>query len=1273
MPKRRGADDKKRLDIEEVLAGRIKVGAVELLDLIHRVNPTGRELDSRATELRYRQKARLQSLLVRRFGAELTVALDPASVGTVSLLHGHHGRDGCHALLDTLDEDARAWVQHQLDLGPPSSEAPPAAVPAARPSGRKLPAAADEDEVPSSKEASSPESMVRRADEALAAYDFERARGHLEQAVAASAGAAGPAAALLVLLVETLGDDAAALALQPSLGRAALAHADVRALLALAAARSGDAAEAAALLRGASEQRAAEVSAALASRALEAGKVEQASAHLAELRKRDPAHGAVVRLAGEIAQHRAAARAPLEAALAALVAAGQKDEAEKKAAELLARWPESEAGRRVLRAAEEQRRLAQEAAERRAREIEAALQAEREAAQVEQVRAQLAAPDPREGLLAWLELDPALRRRVAAPGAAELCRWLELTPARAAPPARVEAVLAIGVARQRLARDPQGAIEALAANEATLERVPEARRIVHEARAEIAARQAARAREAVAAARRDLAGGDAAAAIARLDAPLLRHLDDEEQAAAEVLRAEAAWIVLREKRVAEVSRLRLRAQLFEARDLADALLAEAPPDERPRWEQERAAIQDEIQRAFRVEAHHEPSPFGAEAVADATQTMMEPPVWLTEDGRTLVLVEGHERWLWIQLVDVERRMVRTELVLRTPEPMGSPVFHVLGSTAWLISDRGPLLAIDVARLTVELFRSAREIVSPGHHVGGAALAADSGASGPRYHWVLPADGEGSACPVQVIDLETRRVVREVPEVIRLSAIVGTREARIACFKSAGLILHEDRGVPLPGGRFPRQDVNIVFATVHPSGEGLVAAGTAASAPWQVKRPPAPGSRRKQRQGAPRAGEARVAVLVDLAAGPARTPWVVGDLGEGTLLGLASSRDTGLCAVILVGGDLVWELLVARPTGGTFELVHRTEVPAFTTLLRDAGARRLFHYSRSPLIFAPVGSTAPERVAHQAPPSPWISDMIDAPPCLGSSGPRAELHRAVAESVKTMHREAIGAVSRGLQRDDKPEKVVERVRALAATTDLDAHADEKRLRGWLRERHPDDAHVCLLHADEKASLGRWDEVRDLLAPCSQASFAGSDDEAQHLCHLRALAALHLGDVEGARAHAAEAAKHPASCRLQALAALLQPRPDPQVLVREEAAVAEAPPLLTQLVWALHEADGCLAAGDPEGALAALRRFVTLHEVQTQARRAEAWLALAPRGRQRIAKIMDLARLLEAHGGGWDGKREELPVPAAWDRSRLDDVARRAADWLEAEGKAPGDER
>ena len=257
------------------------------------------------------------------------------------------------------------------------------------------------------------------------------------------------------------------------------------------------------------------------------------------------------------------------------------------------------------------------------------------------------------------------------------------------------------------------------------------------------------------------------------------------------------------------------------------------------------------------------------------------------------------------------------------------------------------------------------------------------------------------------------------------------------------------------------------------------------------------------------------VLVDLSAGPARAPWRLGDVGGGPLTALASSRDTGLCALTLVRSDLVWELLVVRPTGGTFELLHRQEMPGDTAILRDAGARKLFLFCASPFLLAPLGPAAPELPQATTRPTPWIKDMNGVPACLGRAGIRSEAYRAVAESVTTLSRDEIAATSRSLQKEDNPAVLVERVGALGAADDEDAHADARRLREW---------------ADDRARLERWDEVREILAPYTSGSFTDDEDHAQHFSHLLAVAALHLGDVGEARRRATQAEGHRGSCAL-----------------------------------------------------------------------------------------------------------------------------------------------
>ena len=80
MARKRKKKKKKRtqLDPYEVLEGKVPVTALELIRLIHRVNPTNTEVDVNKASERYRVKVRLQSLLIRKFKESLHVEIpDP--------------------------------------------------------------------------------------------------------------------------------------------------------------------------------------------------------------------------------------------------------------------------------------------------------------------------------------------------------------------------------------------------------------------------------------------------------------------------------------------------------------------------------------------------------------------------------------------------------------------------------------------------------------------------------------------------------------------------------------------------------------------------------------------------------------------------------------------------------------------------------------------------------------------------------------------------------------------------------------------------------------------------------------------------------------------------------------------------------------------------------------------------------------------------------------------------------------------------------------------
>ncbi len=501
-------------DVEDVLDGRVTADWPTLVHLIHSVNPTARGLPAEVERARYALKARLQSLLVRRFSDRMEAVRDPLSAGAVSL-RVRGGPDAGHTKVEELEADARSWVVLQLDL----AEAPAPA-----------PVAAPVVEV-------APLSMLARGQQALAAYDFDEARRCF--ALALGQGDAEAGRALVELLVDHLADDSAALAL--TLPAAAREHPEVRLLLGLAAARTGQRGRAASLLDGVVDPRAADGWVLLCRAAIAAEALDEARQAAAAARRLQPASTHVRALDEALAAAQAGRRAPDEAQLQGMLDARAPLEAIEAAAERIrAQWPDSEVAGRALRAAAARRRLmaADEARSRaeeafaqgawsraatlyaeaealgadvgaRRRDAEARARAARGSEQVQRVLSALGARVDEAALLAWLELDAEARDVVAAllRGAAPPhFAWLADAPASGQRAKEaVRAALAMG--QVRVDEAPERVVALLEPHMRTL---PAAAAAVATARARV---DAARRAEAVA----FVAVAERAAAFAELD------------------------------------------------------------------------------------------------------------------------------------------------------------------------------------------------------------------------------------------------------------------------------------------------------------------------------------------------------------------------------------------------------------------------------------------------------------------------------------------------------------------------------------------------------------------------------------------------------------------------------------------------------------------------------------------------------------------------------------------------------------------------------------
>ncbi len=223
---------RRALDPEDVLSGRVKVTAAELLRGAHPTESTPPARDLRAREASCATLApslASQSLLVRRFGSRARGACPTRSTrSTVSILHTA-GTGGTAATPSSMPSTspARAWVRLRSStsgLRRPRRCLHARASRGAAPSRRGLPPPRDEEEEPPSEGTRARTHCSGARTRRLASYDYERAPTRLTaRAVAASGGAPSRRRRSSRCSSTRSGDDAGdACPSQGSLSRAAL-------------------------------------------------------------------------------------------------------------------------------------------------------------------------------------------------------------------------------------------------------------------------------------------------------------------------------------------------------------------------------------------------------------------------------------------------------------------------------------------------------------------------------------------------------------------------------------------------------------------------------------------------------------------------------------------------------------------------------------------------------------------------------------------------------------------------------------------------------------------------------------------------------------------------------------------------------------------------------------------------------------------------------------------------------------------------------------------
>ncbi|MDI1443909.1 hypothetical protein [Polyangium sp. 6x1] len=1311
-------DKKKRavsLDPEDVITGRVRPEARELVALIRDVNPTGLGLDRRETTRRYALKSRLQSVLVTHFRDAIEIRPEPDEPGVVLLHHRPSGLDACHAVVAELDDDARSFVQRAIDTAspvPPTPEAPRKAAP--RQGDGRAPRGADEPrgvrDVPE---------LLRAADAALAEYDYELARAHLEEALARSGGDVEAASALLSLLVATLGADKEALDLGETLPPETLAEVHVRLLLALAAARLEDRDRALRLLPAANTKappaRVAEVFVALARAALAAGNLAEAADDLARARALDVTHPELVGLAAALAKARATTRGPAEAEASRLFAEGDLQGAEGRARELLAHHPESEVARRILRAIEEQRkrdearrkledacdaldrgepqqavalleaakglglpeheaapaerRIAEKLAEARAREDEAHAAA---------IARTIGTGALAEGLAAYAALPAAGRGKVKERAESKLLAWVDVI----APPgesAKVKPAVAAIVALHRAAeiaeRAPETAMDLVDAHEKVLHGFGPAEDVRKRAQVAITEERRRVATARVEAARRAMVEGDVAQANKILGEVQRKDLPEDEASLFDGFRAEVQRKLERQALAVSLDQLRREGDALRALAVCEELAARLEGEEAARFAAVRGEIRAEVRRAFSVQVEA----FEGEGVTAGPLAILHDarvlPRWKwetmlvrTRDEReevVLIVPTTRGPWVFVRVIDVATSALRARVLLRTPRPLEVVTFALRGHRLILAGRHGGVLEIDTDDWTVlawcpNILRNDGAVV-PTLEEGIfedtlPELRIEEGTVSPegRYLWLRIRSSRDLSNVIRVFDLQDLRLVREIPE-------HGFPRVHIQGVEG----LSAPRVVVVVEADNEKDIGRTTFYTPRgtPSGAPIPRALlslTVAPCPDGESVVGVVGT-----DDGPKEPEGALWGFVQVGAegaGPFQLFDGVTGLYEGTAVGSASAGMWFVLFDMQREGPLLFGL---RHGQAGPSIVYRVRVPRSSILLATPGADRaallVVHEGRPTIV--PLDAKPPKvpeghtTRAFYLPSLPVRSLYARRLLCHKPTG--RHLAAAIAEE-RALRKEGKEGLKRRLLWAKSKAGPDELLALEAALFALGEHAT-----GAIDElactKFPDHPRVRLSLARSFACAANWRGALTQLDGIDPSQLSEEAD-VKHFHHLRGITLLMLGEPEAAlEALDRSAACKEGTCEPEQLLPLCVPLGEERSWTPKQAA-------LRDYVRAIAAADEALARGDADAARQILDGPLVweANEVQGFARLAETYLCEAEKHApvDRFRKALALLSFCDLFDTRNTVTRREVPLPrATWDAERLSMLAAEARAWVE----------
>ncbi len=1296
--KRRKKKKKKKnhMDPADVLSGKTGISALELIRMIHAVNPTARNIPKKEADRRYRLKSQLQSLLINRFGDSLIVEEEPGRPDIAGLKLRHFSEDACHAVVKELDDNARQWIYRHVSHAETQGHGD---YPAGSDDGaeklrtdianRQTDAhSADKD---SRLDALSVEELIRTGRKALEEYDYDMCGKCFTRAFEMAPDNVEIAVTLLEFLVDFMGAYDKAFQLFQSMSLKLKKNIVLEELAALALIRSGKEDIAVNMVKNASSPRAAEVYMLACRAAIDRSEADKAEEYLHTLK-----HGAcddflqeINRLENDIHNLSIQGLEPEVQRMLAADKAGDLLEAADIASAILEKWPENMDARSIRRkfagwkrekeikrllknadrAAGEGRyyneaeflkkviRLKGESVQKALRtRLNNTLQKAEEAERKSKISRILTLMEQNmtvEALTQYAALDQKLRAEILNHSDNKLfsvmeqlvMAWKNIKPARAA-----RAVCDFVEAIDTVAQGGNIVAEArrLEPFADILRLLPDAKNFFRKAEEYLRTEKRNKAMELLDRAERYKKEGDIMQASDILRGVALEYLDERDRERLQNLSLSIAGtekIRLLEHACEDARR---QDNWIEARNIARRLIGAAEVKDRSAWREKEA---DFAARATAQWHLHKIDISGlpTSAFTDFNNSIYffkeKTKTWLLSDHNRLIIKSGYGRWICLAIFSIQDQAFQEAIVFRAPVELSRCDMVVYDDELYLTDTSCRFIAVRIDRPEITQWQDMNGLISP---------------ESAEYVYCFPASGRmwadmsifSTGLELMLVINTAKRIVDRKLKIDSIPVVLNRHgEALLASQPYDSPVIN----IYSPSGRLRekhrvRLDMQTFSCTMHPNGKDYVIAPFTMQCDEMHVTDPHENSEEE----AP--CMFLETVLADGSPGSIQEEifTIPGAEGEAPHI-LCTSFNKGIIFLRCVDSSMFpnERLLAFRPEKNSWKLLYNAGIPRHTACFIDERSENvvLFSVGRQFAHACNLGEIPPENIVDYDDIIELGQDLPSFSLQFATCGEPEYLRQQAETFLKKLEGDADAALhlASSLRREkENPDRIIAFLIALRQKTMFKFYIEFQK---FFFKKFPAHPYTLIKQAEDAASQKNWIEAISGLEDIDRENL---DDELHcHICHILGISYINMHNPEKAIEYIEEGLTlRGGTCELD------------EMLEFARLSIGDHDQIELPHTWKIFDTvDNFLSEQDWMGAIHFIEHHCLVHQnnLQLLARLTKAWLNVevlegTPAW---LCKIISLAHFCELHGSHFQGKTIILPkFIKVWSKSELLDLAKQA---------------